>query len=354
MRKIIHVDMDCFFAAVEMRDNPSLRDIPLAIGGSAERRGVISTANYPARRYGVRSAMSTAMALKLCPQLTLLPGRMAAYKEASQHIRQIFARYTSLIEPLSLDEAYLDVTDSPQCNGSATLMAEAIRQAIFDELQLTASAGVAPIKFLAKIASDLNKPNGQYVIPPTQVAPFLQQLPLGKIPGVGKVTAKRLEELGLHTCADVQRYDLAALLKRFGKFGRVLWERSQGIDERQVSSERLRKSVGVERTLAEDIHDWSQCETLIVDKLYPELEARLRKVKPDLHIARQGVKLKFQDFQLTTQEHVWPVLNREDLLAVAQQVWRERREGRGVRLVGLHVTLLDPQIERQLLLPWDG
>lgn len=353
MRKIIHVDMDCFFAAVEMRDDPSLRDIPLAIGGSADRRGVISTANYPARRYGVHSAMSTAMAFKLCPHLKLLPGRMAAYKEASLHIREIFARYTPLIEPLSLDEAYLDVTDCTQCNGSATLIAQEIRQAIAKELNLTASAGIAPIKFLAKIASELNKPNGQYVITPAQVPAFLRQLPLSKIPGVGKVTAKRLEEVGLITCADVQQYDLALLLKRFGKFGRVLWERCQGIDQREVSSERLRKSVGVERTLAEDIHDWEDCEALIVDKLYPELEMRLRKVKPDLHIARQGVKLKFQDFQQTTQEHVWPVLNKEDLLNVARQAWRERREGRGVRLVGLHVTLLDPQLERQLLLSWE-
>ncbi|MHA7845510.1 DNA polymerase IV [Serratia sp. D1N4] len=352
MRKIIHVDMDCFFAAVEMRDDPSLRDIPLAIGGSADRRGVISTANYPARRYGVHSAMSTAMAFKLCPHLKLLPGRMAAYKEASQQIRAIFARYTSLIEPLSLDEAYLDVSDSAQCSGSATLIAQEIRQAISDELHLTASAGIAPIKFLAKIASELNKPNGQYVITPAQVPAFLQQLPLGKIPGVGKVTAKRLEELGLFTCADVQQYDLAALLKSFGKFGRVLWERSQGVDEREVSPDRLRKSVGVERTLAEDIHRWEDCETLIVDKLYPELEMRLRKVKPDLHIARQGVKLKFQDFQQTTQEHIWPVLNQEDLINVARRVWQERREGRGVRLVGLHVTLLDPQLERQLVLAW--
>lgn len=353
MRKIIHVDMDCFFAAVEMRDDPSLRNIPLAIGGSAERRGVISTANYPARRYGLHSAMSTAMAFKLCPHLKLLPGRMAVYKEVSQHIRAIFARYTSLIEPLSLDEAYLDVSDSTQCSGSATLIAQEIRQAISDELHLTASAGIAPIKFLAKIASELNKPNGQYVITPAQVPAFLQQLPLGKIPGVGKVTAKRLEELGLFTCADVQQYDLAALLKSFGKFGRVLWERSQGIDERQVSPDRLRKSVGVERTLTEDIHHWHDCEALIVDKLYPELEMRLRKVKPDLHIARQGVKLKFQDFQQTTQEHIWPVLNQEDLLKVARKVWQERREGRGVRLVGLHVTLLDPQLERQLVLMWE-
>ncbi len=352
MRKIIHVDMDCFFAAVEMRDNPALRDIPLAIGASADRRGVISTANYPARVYGVHSAMSTAMALKLCPHLTLLPGRIAAYKEASEHIRRIFGRYTPLIEPLSLDEAYLDVTDSGHCSGSATLMAQAIRQDIANELDLTASAGVAPVKFLAKIASDLNKPNGQFVITPEQVPAFLAQLPLGKIPGVGKVTAKKLSEMGLVTCADVQRYDLAALLKRFGKFGRVLWERSQGIDEREISSERLRKSVGVERTLAEDIAEWADCAA-IIEQLYPELERRLARVRPDLHIARQGIKLKFADFQQTTQEHVWPRLNKQDLIHTARQAWDQRRDDRGVRLVGLHVTLLDPQIERQLMLNWE-
>lgn len=350
MRKIIHVDMDCFFAAVEMRDNPALRDIPLAIGGSRERRGVISTANYPARKFGVRSAMPTATALKLCPHLTLLPGRFDAYKEASAQIRDIFSRYTSLIEPLSLDEAYLDVTDSVHCHGSATLMAQQIRATIYNETGLTASAGIAPVKFLAKIASDLNKPNGQYVITPDAVPDFLKTLPLSKIPGVGKVSAGKLETMGLRTCEDVQNSDLAQLLKRFGKFGRVLWERSQGIDEREISSERQRKSVGVERTLAEDIHEWAQCEAIIEQQLYPELERRLRNVKPDLLIARQGVKLKFNDFQQTTQEHIWPKLNKDDLIATARKTWDERRGGRGVRLVGLHVTLLDPQIERQLLL----
>lgn len=350
MRKIIHVDMDCFFAAVEMRDNPALRDIPLAIGGSRERRGVISTANYPARKFGVRSAMPTATALKLCPHLTLLPGRFDAYKEASAQIRDIFSRYTSLIEPLSLDEAYLDVTDSVHCHGSATLMAQEIRATIYNETGLTASAGIAPVKFLAKIASDLNKPNGQYVITPDAVPGFLKTLPLSKIPGVGKVSAGKLETMGLRTCEDVQNSDLSQLLKRFGKFGRVLWERSQGIDEREISSERQRKSVGVERTLAEDIHEWAQCEAIIEQQLYPELERRLRNVKPDLLIARQGVKLKFNDFQQTTQEHVWPKLNKDDLIATARKTWDERRGGRGVRLVGLHVTLLDPQIERQLLL----
>ncbi|PHM55953.1 DNA polymerase IV [Xenorhabdus sp. KK7.4] len=349
MRKIIHIDMDCFFAAIEMRDNPSLRDIPIAVGGSADRRGVISTANYSARRYGVHSAMSTSMAMKLCPQLKVLSGRMAYYKEVSQHIRQIFARYTDLIEPLSLDEAYLDVTDCQYCQGSATLIAKEIRQVIFDELQLTASAGIAPVKFLAKIASDINKPNGQYLISPTQVDDFVQSLPLRKIPGVGKVTAGRLSDMGLVLCSDVQNYDKLELIKKLGKFGLVLWQRCHGIDERLIKPDRLRKSVGVEKTLAKDIHDWRDCVELI-EQLYPELEKRLGKVKPNLRIARQGIKLKFDDFQLTTQEHTHPLLDKQDLLKVAQQAWETRREGRGVRLVGLHVTLQSPQLERQLLL----
>ncbi|OBU06386.1 DNA polymerase IV [Morganella psychrotolerans] len=349
MRKIIHIDMDCFYAAIEMRDNPALRDVPLAIGGSSDRRGVIATANYPARRFGVHSAMSTAKALMLCPQLKVIPGRMSVYKTTSEQLHDIFSRYTSLIEPLSLDEAYLDVSDSTLHCGSATRMAEDIRRTIFSELGLTASAGVAPIKFLAKIASDLNKPDGQYIIAPEQVAGFVLALPLRKIPGVGKVTAKRLADLGLETCRDVQRYDQISLIKQFGKFGQSLWQRCHGIDERSVCPDRERKSVGVERTLAQDIASWDACRA-IVDELFPELERRLSKVSPDLLIARQGIKLKFSDFQQTTQEHVYPVLDKQDLLKTAERAWESRREGRGVRLVGLHVALRDPQIERQLVL----
>lgn len=349
MRKIIHVDMDCFFAAVEMRDHPELRDIPMAIGGSHERRGVISTANYPAREFGVRSAMPTATAMKLCPQLTLLSGRNETYKEVSQQIREIFSRYTPLVEPLSLDEAYLDVTHSTDCQGSATLIAQEIRQTIYNELQLTASAGVAPIKFLAKIASDINKPNGQYVITPAEVAGFVTTLPLSQLPGVGKVSASKLASMGLHTCADVQRSELAVLLKRFGKFGQSLWERSHGIDERPINANRIRKSVGIERTLATDIHQWSECEE-IIEQLYPELERRLAKVNTDLLIARQGIKLKFTDFQQTTQEHTWPRLSKENLMITAKEAWHERRNARGVRLVGLQVALLNPLQENQLSL----
>lgn len=352
MRKIVHIDMDCFYAAVEMRDFPELRDVPLAIGGSRERRGVISTANYVARRYGVRSAMPTAQALTLCPHLVLRPGRMAYYKEISQQIRAIFHQYTPLIEPISLDEAYLDVTDCQQYHGSATLIAEQIRQQIYQQLGLTASAGIAPIKFLAKIASDMNKPNGQYVITPAQIDAFLLPLPLRNLPGVGKVTAKKLANMGLNCCADVRQFDVSLLLKRFGRFGRVLWERCHGRDERAVTPDRLRKSLGVERTLAQDIHHWTECETILA-QLYLELEQRLLRIQPDLIIARQGIKLKFDDFQQTSQEHVWHQLDKQDLFNTAQLAWQQRRAGRGVRLVGVHICLVDPLQEKQLLLDID-
>lgn len=348
MRKIIHVDMDCFYAAVEMRDNPRYRNLPIAVGGDPRKRGVVATANYLARQFGIHSAMSMAQAVKLCPNLKIIPGRHAVYKDVSQQIQQIFKRYTQLIETVSLDEAYLDVTKCPLFQGSATLIANDIRRAIFDEIELTASAGVAPLKFLAKIASDMNKPNGQYVITPDEVNVFIEQLPLKKIPGVGKVTEKKLAELGLYQGKDIVNYDLGKLLNQFGKFGRILYERCNGIDEREVCNDRQRKSVGVEKTLIDDIHSWSQCLSLF-DSLFNELEQRLSKVRADLSIARQGVKFKFDDFQLTTQEHVWAKLDKKDLIQQAYQVWHERRNDRGVRLIGFHVTLIDPQLDKQLL-----
>ncbi|MWP49889.1 MULTISPECIES: DNA polymerase IV [unclassified Gilliamella] len=348
MRKIIHVDMDCFYAAVEMRDNPRYRNIPIAVGGDPRKRGVVATANYLARQYGIHSAMSMAQAVKLCPNLKIIPGRHAVYKEVSKQIHQIFKRYTESIEALSLDEAYLDVTDCKRCYGSATFIAQDIRQAIFNELELTASAGVAPLKFLAKVASDMNKPNGQYVITPDEVDSFIEKLSLKKIPGVGKVTEKKLAQLGLFTCNDVVNYDVTKLIKQFGKFGRVLYERCQGIDDRKVCNDRQRKSVGVERTLTDDIHSWEEC-LLQFDPLFDEMEKRLSKVRADLSIARQGVKFKFDDFQLTTQEHAWSKLDKADLIEQAHKVWVERRNGRGVRLIGFHVTLIDPQVEKQLI-----
>ncbi|AYV23010.1 DNA polymerase IV [Vibrio mediterranei] len=347
IRKFIHVDMDCFYAAVEMRDNPHYRGKALAVGGSERQRGVISTCNYEARKFGVRSAMPTAQALKLCPNLLLVPGRMQIYKETSIKIREIFSRYTSLIEPLSLDEAYLDVTDSPHCQNSATLIAEAIRKDIWDELQLTASAGVAPLKFLAKIASDMNKPNGQFVIPPDKVQQVVDELELGKIPGVGKVSLEKLNKAGLFTCLDVRNSDYRELIVRFGRLGASLWKKSHGIDEREVVVERERKSIGVERTFSTNISSFEQCWQVIEEKLYPELDMRLNKAQPKRNVIKQGIKVKFADFKLTTIEHVH---NRLDL-AYFKDLLREvleRQQGREIRLLGLSVMLEPIEQARQL------
>lgn len=336
-RKIIHVDMDCFYAAVEMRDNPALRDIPIAIGGRSEQRGVVSTCNYLARKYGIHSAMPTAQAMKLCPHLTLVRGRMDIYRQVSQQIRAIFARYTDKIEPLSLDEAYLDVSDCEMLHGSATLIAQHIRQAIEQELQLTASAGVAPVKFIAKVASDLNKPNGQYVVTPEQVDDFVAELKLEKIPGVGKVTIQKLHQQGLYVGRDVQNYAQQQLLQQFGKFGQSLWLRAHGIDEREVIVERQRKSVGVERTFNKNIASYDECWQ-VIEHLHLELEQRLKKVRPQLNIAKQGIKLKFADFQQTTVEHSCPQLDKQQFIPLLTEALT-RQQGREIRLIGLSVGL---------------
>ena len=338
--------MDCFYAAVEMRDNPALRDVPLAIGGSSDRRGVISTCNYIARKFGVRSAMATAHAIKLCPDLVLAPGRMEVYSDISRQIRGIFARYTDKIEPLSLDEAYLDVSDTTLFGGSATLVAQDIRKAILLETGLTASAGVAPCKFVAKIASDENKPNGICVITPDKLDAFVLKQPLRKIPGVGKVTAEKLATMGLLTCADVREFPFDELIKRFGKFGAVLWARSHGEDERQLQTDRLRKSVGVERTMAQDIHSKTDCQKM-VDVLFPMLKKRLLKSSPELLIHSQGIKLKFSDFQQTTVEHRCKVLSQSYFETLLMQAL-ERQQNRGIRLVGLHVGLAPEATAQQL------
>ncbi|MBL1378770.1 DNA polymerase IV [Zobellella iuensis] len=347
MRKIIHVDMDCFFAAVEMRAHPEWRDIPLAIGGSASRRGVIATCNYPARAFGVRSAMASHQALKRCPGLLLIPGNMAEYKAVSRQIREIFGRYTDLVEPLSLDEAYLDVSDSPWFGGSATLIARDIRRAIRDELQLTASAGVAPNKFLAKIASEENKPDGLFVLPPERVEAFIHHLPLARIPGVGRKTAEKLAALGLEYCSQLAAVGEAELMRRFGKFGQLLWLRARGIDERAVQTEWVRKSVGVETTLAEDLHRAEQ-GLLVLTKLWPELVRRLG----DRPVCGLCIKLKFSDFEQTTLSRRCPRAELPLALRLCEQAWARAR-GRGIRLVGVSVELAGPRAdERQLSFEW--
>ncbi len=347
IRKIIHVDMDCFYAAVEMRDNPNFRNIALAVGGHEKQRGVISTCNYEARKYGVRSAMPTARALQLCPNLVVVPGRMHVYKQVSQQIRAIFERYTPLIEPLSLDEAYLDVTDAMACHGSATLIAEAIRRDIWNELGLTASAGVAPIKFLAKVASDMNKPNGQFVIPPGKVQQVVDKLPLEKIPGVGKVSLEKLHQAGFYLCEDIKNSDYRELLRQFGRQGASLWKRSQGIDDRDVIVERERKSVGVERTFSQNISTYDECWRVIESTLYPELEKRLERASPDKSIIKQGIKVKFADFQLTTIEHIHPQLELNDFKVLLRDILK-RQQGREIRLLGLSV-MLKPEVQARQL-----
>lgn len=338
LRKIIHIDMDCFYAAVEMRDHPEYRGRPLAVGGSEKQRGVLSTCNYEARRFGLHSAMPTAQALKLCPNLLLVPGRMQVYKTVSRQIHAIFQRYTSIIEPLSLDEAFLDVTDSHLCHGSATLIAEAIRRDIWQELNLTASAGVAPIKFLAKVASDMNKPNGQFVVPPDKVQEVVDKLPLGKIPGVGKVSLEKLNRAGFYLCEDVKNSDYRDLLIKFGRLGESLWKKSHGIDRREVIVERERKSVGVERTFSQNISTYEECWQVIERKLFPELDQRLTKACPERAIIKQGIKVKFADFQLTTIEHIHPQLELNDFRGLLSEVLR-RQQGREIRLLGLSVML---------------
>ena len=336
--------MDCYYAAVEMRDYPEYRNVPLAIGGSRDRRGVIATCNYPARKFGVRSAMATAHALKICPNLVLAPGRMDLYSEISKQIREIFSRYTNKIEPLSLDEAYLDVSNCTLFSGSATLIAKDIRRAIYAETQLTASAGVAPCKFVAKIASDENKPNGMCVVTPEGLDDFVIKLPLGKIPGVGKVTLAKLNNMGLYTCADIRTFPFDELIKRFGKFGAVIWDRSHGQDNRNLSVERQRKSIGVEHTLAEDISSEEDCIKMI-DKLFPRLEKRI--AKSGASVQSQGIKLKFSDFQQTTVEHKYHKLNKDYFFELLEE-GLTRQNNRGIRLIGLHVGLVDSETNKQL------
>lgn len=342
--------MDAFFVSIEIRDNPALADKPVAVGGSSTSRGVLSTCNYIARQFGIHSAMPTSIAMRKCPSLIIVNGRMDVYKSVSDYLRQIFARYTHIIEPLSLDEAFLDVSESKLFDGSATLIAEDIRRAIFNETKLTASAGVAPCKFVAKIASDENKPDGICVIPPQKLDNFVRSLPLGKIPGVGKVTLEKLHNLGLYNCNDVRQFPFEQLVRQFGKFGPVIWDRSHGIDQRELSINRQRKSVGVEHTLPDDINSKEDCLQM-AQSLYPKLLERLKRSSPELLIHSQGVKLKFSDFQTTTVEHRCSRLDKGYFNELIEEAF-SRRSGRRIRLIGLQVGLPGHTNQSQLCFPF--
>lgn len=347
-RKILHADCDCFYAAVEMRDNPALREVPLAIGGSAEGRGVIATCNYPARAYGIHSAMPTARALRLCPHLTLLPGDFDRYREASRQLLAIFHEVTPLIEPLSLDEAFLDVTDVTRFSGSATWMARWLKEESLRRVGITVSVGAAPVKYLAKIASDWEKPDGLTVIAPSQVDDFLRELPVAKLPGVGPATARRLQALDIATCDDLLCLPLARLLEEFGKFGRRLFELARGIDDRPVRTERERKSVSAETTFANDLPDLSLCHAELA-ALCERLEARLAR-HGNPAVAGTFVKVRFDDFTLTTLDSRGNLPTLETFSALMEQAWARRQ--RPVRLLGVGARLVPDDARRQLSLPF--
>jgi DNA polymerase IV len=347
VRKIIHCDCDCFYASVEMRDDPSLRGRPLAVGGRAEQRGVVATCNYEARRYGIHSAMATAQAVKLCPDLILIPPNMEKYRVASRQIMDIYRDYTELVEPLSLDEAYLDVTNSPHCKGSATLIAQEIRHRIFETVGITASAGVAPNKFVAKIASDWNKPDGLFLVRPDEIDAFVAALPVKKLFGVGKVTAAKLHRLGAQTCGDLRDWNMDKLQQHFGSFGARLYDLCRGIDDRDVNPVRERKSISTEETYTPDVPDLAGCLALLPD-LYEHLLGRIKRNNAEKFINKLFVKIKFADFQRTTVECVGYAPNMETYRHLMETGWL--RASRPVRLLGVGVRLSDTESVEQLSL----
>lgn len=323
-----------------MRDNPALRDLPLAIGGSATQRGVVATCNYAARAFGVRSAQPTSQALQRCPQLVVMRPNMEKYRIASRQILAIYHSYTDLVEPLSLDEAFLDVSQAPQHQGSATLIAQEIRQRIADEVGITASAGIAPNKFLAKIASDWNKPNGQFVIRPAQVAEFVAALPVEKIFGVGKVTAGRLKQLNLHTCADLQGCSPHELQHHFGKLGERMYQLCRGIDNRAVCPNEERKSISVEETYTPDVPDLAAALGHLPE-LYESLVARIGRCDAAHLISKLYIKIRFSDFKITTVECIGHQADLAQFQKLMEQGYARRQ--RPMRLLGAGVRLDAPR-----------
>jgi DNA polymerase-4 len=334
-RAIIHLDMDCFYAAIEVRDRPELRGKPVGVGGARDRRGVLTTCNYEARKFGVRSAMPTFMALQRCPKLIVLPTRFDVYRRESAIIRGILRRFTDLVEPLSLDEAYLDVTAHPGAPGA---LAQVIRNLIFRKTRLTASAGIAPNKLLAKIASDLKKPNGQVEVQPNDVGEFISALPVRKIWGIGAVTEQKLQQRGITTCGDLQRYSRLELQNIFGKFGGELYHLCRGIDERPVEPHRERKSLSTEQTFPINLETLQGCEEKL-EELYAELMADLAQKETTRAVTKIFVKLKFADFTRTTVERAGLSPSLGEYRSLLVEAFG--RTGKSVRLMGLGVRFAE-------------
>jgi DNA polymerase-4 len=346
-RKIIHVDMDAFYASVEQMDNPDLRGKPVAVGGN-EIRGVVSAASYEARKFGVRSALSGALAKKYCPELIFVKPRFDRYKEISQKIRKIFYDYTDLVEPLSLDEAYLDVTQNKKGNPSASLIAQEIRLRILNEVGLSASAGISVNKFIAKVASDVNKPNGQKTVSPDEVISFLEDLPIRKFYGVGKVTTEKMYQLGIFTGLDLKSKTIEFLEKHFGKSGTFYFNVVRGIHNSEVKPNRITKSVAAEHTFDENLTS----EIFMQDRLETiaaELDRRLKKHK----IAGKTVtlKIKYSDFTQQTRSKTLPYfISDQSLLfdTVKELLFQERMKD-SVRLLGISLSNLNTEIKKTIV-----
>ena len=346
-RKIIHVDMDAFYASVEQMDNPDLRGKPVAVGGN-EIRGVVSAASYEARKFGVRSALSGALAKKYCPDLIFVKPRFERYKEISQKIRKIFHDYTDLVEPLSLDEAYLDVTQNKKGNPSASLIAQEIRLRILNEVGLTASAGISVNKFIAKVASDVNKPNGQKTVSPDEVIPFLEDLPIRKFYGVGKVTAEKMYQLGIFTGLDLKSKPIEFLEKHFGKSGTYYFYVVRGIHNSEVKPNRITKSVAAEHTFDENLTS----EIFLQERLETiaaELDRRLKRQK----IAGKTVtlKIKYSDFTQQTRSKTLPyfISDKSLLFDTVKELLFQERMKDSVRLLGISLSNLNTEIKKTIV-----
>ncbi|WP_026292602.1 DNA polymerase IV [Rubritalea marina] len=341
-RKIIHIDMDCFYAAVEQRDHPEWRDKPIGVGGGS-RRGVLCTASYEARAYGVHSAMPGFMALQKCPQIILVPLRMEVYQSVSAQVRAIFGRFTDLIEPLSLDEAYLDVS---HWESDPNSIAREIRHQIYEETRLTASAGIGPNKLIAKVASDRNKPNGQYTVTPVEVDAFMRDLPVKDLWGVGEKMQQKFSQQGVKCCGDLQKVDKVTMAKRYGKWGLDLYQLCRGIDERPVRERSSRKSISKETTFSSDATD---ALALLPElrRLAEEVEVVYRQRYTERNIKSLVVKLKFADFTQTTVERAASTID-SHLLDVLLEEGFARAGAKGVRLLGVGVKLADEEEVRQL------
>lgn len=342
LRKIIHVDMDAFYASVEQRDEPTYRGQPIVVGGTPEQRGAVAAASYEARKFGIRSAMPARVAQQRCPHLIFVKPRFEVYREVSRQVRAIFARYTELVEPLSLDEAYLDVTHNLMGERSAIAIAQAIRHDIYQETQLTASAGVSINKFLAKIASDINKPNGLYVIRPDQAAAFVNTLPIEKIHGIGRVTATKMNQLGIHTGADLKQWSEADLVSKFGKVGRFYYRVARGQDDRPVNPHRIRKSIGAEKSFSPDLETRSQMSAAL-NQLAERVGHRAQEQQRGGYTLT--LKVKYSNYRQVTRSHTQPqpIRTTDDIQKLGATLLRQHLDPQAkVRLLGLALSNLEP------------